>query len=233
METLSALFALCAVNSAVTGEFPAQRPVACSFDVFFDQRLNKRLSTQSWGWWFETPSRSLWRNCNVIDRPIDSLTTLDDWPLVLVVCLLAVLLICGGRATGWLGELILELLLMKDTRCDDNIHVKPRKLSRCQHCCHWFHQGSFWQQPVPLDTSKFASWQRVKANQWLYYETNSTDNRSSVWIYIGTSWTKCPQTLLWYWLWFVNTNFDVQWNLSVTTTSLIRLITCDLFSNVF
>ena len=27
--------------------------------------LNKRLSKQSWGWWFETPSRSSWRHCNV------------------------------------------------------------------------------------------------------------------------------------------------------------------------
>ena len=35
-----------------------------SFDVVFDLRLNKRLSKQSWGWWFETPSRSLWRHCN-------------------------------------------------------------------------------------------------------------------------------------------------------------------------
>ena len=31
-------------NSPVTGEFPAQRPVTRSFDVFFDLRLNKRLS---------------------------------------------------------------------------------------------------------------------------------------------------------------------------------------------
>ena len=30
-----------------------------------DQRPNKRLSKQSWGWWFETPSRPLWRHCNV------------------------------------------------------------------------------------------------------------------------------------------------------------------------
>ena len=35
-----------------------------SFDVFFDLRLNKRLSKQSCGWWFATPSRSLWRHCN-------------------------------------------------------------------------------------------------------------------------------------------------------------------------
>ena len=38
------------------GEFPAQRPVTRSFDVFFDLRLNKRLSKQSRGWWFETQS---------------------------------------------------------------------------------------------------------------------------------------------------------------------------------
>ena len=31
----------CAGNSSVTGEFPAQRPVTRSFDVFFDLRLNE------------------------------------------------------------------------------------------------------------------------------------------------------------------------------------------------
>ena len=56
METFSVFLALCAGNSPVTGEFPAQRPVTRSFDVFFDLRLNNRLSKQSWGWWFETPS---------------------------------------------------------------------------------------------------------------------------------------------------------------------------------
>ena len=48
------------------GEFPAQRPVTRSFDVFFDLPLNKRLSKQSWGWWFETLSWPLWRHRNVI-----------------------------------------------------------------------------------------------------------------------------------------------------------------------
>ena len=47
------------------GEFPAQRPVTRSFDAFFDLRLNKRLSKQPWGWWFETPPWSLWHHCNV------------------------------------------------------------------------------------------------------------------------------------------------------------------------
>ena len=46
------------------GEFPAQRRVTRSFDVFFDLRLNERLSKQPCGWWFETPSWSLWRQCN-------------------------------------------------------------------------------------------------------------------------------------------------------------------------
>ena len=38
METFSALLAFCAGNSPVHGEFPAQRPVTRSFDVFFDLR---------------------------------------------------------------------------------------------------------------------------------------------------------------------------------------------------
>ena len=66
METFSALLAICAGSSPVRGEFPTQRPVTRSFDVFFDLRMNKRLSKQSWGWWFETLSRPLWRHCNGI-----------------------------------------------------------------------------------------------------------------------------------------------------------------------
>ena len=64
METFSVLLALCAGNSPVTDEFPAQRPVTRRLDVFFDLRLNEQLSKQSWGWLFETPSRSLWRQRN-------------------------------------------------------------------------------------------------------------------------------------------------------------------------
>ena len=90
METFSVLLAICVGNSSVPGEFPLQRPVTWSFDVFFDLRLNKRLSKQQWGWWFETPgwsfdlrlnkplskqlwgwwfetlSHPLWHHCNVI-----------------------------------------------------------------------------------------------------------------------------------------------------------------------
>ena len=44
-------------------------PGTPSFDAFFDLRLSKRLSKQSWGWWFETLSRPLWRQCNDLGMP--------------------------------------------------------------------------------------------------------------------------------------------------------------------
>ena len=64
METFSALLAFCAGNSPVPGEFPVQRTVTRSFDVFFDLCLNKRLSKHLWGWWFDTLSGPLWRHSN-------------------------------------------------------------------------------------------------------------------------------------------------------------------------
>ena len=60
----SAPLALYEGNSPVTSEFPSLRPVTRSFGVFFDQCLNKRLSTQSRRRWFETSSHSFWRLCN-------------------------------------------------------------------------------------------------------------------------------------------------------------------------
>ena len=71
METFSALLAICAGNSPVPGEFPAQSSVTRSFDVFFDLRLNKRLSKQSWGCWLETLPRPLWRPSNAIYMQAD------------------------------------------------------------------------------------------------------------------------------------------------------------------
>ena len=65
METFPALLVICAGNSPVPGEFPTQRPVPQGFDVIFDLRPNKRLSKLWRCCWFETPSRPLWRHCNV------------------------------------------------------------------------------------------------------------------------------------------------------------------------
>ena len=56
------------VTGPLCGEFTGHRGIPfrmASFDVFFDLRLNKRLSTQSRRRCFETQSRSLWRLCNV------------------------------------------------------------------------------------------------------------------------------------------------------------------------
>ena len=77
MEIFSALLALYAGNSPVPGEFPTQRPVTRSFDVYFDLRPNRRLSKQSRGWWFETASCPLWRHRN------ESNSNLPWWILVM------------------------------------------------------------------------------------------------------------------------------------------------------
>ena len=65
METFSALLVPCEGNWPVIGESPLQRPLTQSFDVFFDLRPNKRLSKLSRRWWYDTPSRPLWRHYNV------------------------------------------------------------------------------------------------------------------------------------------------------------------------
>ena len=75
------------VTGHLCGEFtghrwiPAQRPVTRSFDVFFDLRLNKRLSKQSWGWRFETLSHPLWRHFNVLSGMV-------SYTCVVSVCML-------------------------------------------------------------------------------------------------------------------------------------------------
>ena len=71
VETFSALLAISAGNLPVNGEFPARRPVTRSFD--------KRLSKQWCGWWFETPSRPLWRHC--YDMLLDYRSCSDAWSM--------------------------------------------------------------------------------------------------------------------------------------------------------
>ena len=56
-----------------SGEFPAQRPVTRSFDVFFDLRPNKRLSKQPWGWWLIRHRG----HCDVIVMILNLLATRD------------------------------------------------------------------------------------------------------------------------------------------------------------
>ena len=91
METFSALLALCAGNTPVTGEFPIQRPVTKSCDISFDLRPNKQLSKQSWHRWFEMQSKSLWlrrkvEDCCHWDNPINQ--GIDaPWRILVIGCL--------------------------------------------------------------------------------------------------------------------------------------------------
>ena len=77
------------VTGPLCGEFtghrwlPAQRPVTRSFDVFFDLLLNKHLSKQSLGWWFQTPSCPLWCHCNVSIHVTDCTCILPSWKLMI------------------------------------------------------------------------------------------------------------------------------------------------------
>ena len=63
------------VRWPVTGEFASQKPLTRSFDVIFDLRLNIQLSKRLRGWWFETPSRSLWLHCYDIVRSMLCMVT--------------------------------------------------------------------------------------------------------------------------------------------------------------
>ena len=64
--TFSALLAFCAGNPPAGHQWiPLTKASDVELCCFFYLRLNKRLRKQSWGWRFETPSRSLWSHCNV------------------------------------------------------------------------------------------------------------------------------------------------------------------------
>ena len=60
------------ITGPLCGEFTGHRwfPGKKASDAELWCSLYKWLSKQSWGWWIETPSRSLWRHCNILwDKP--------------------------------------------------------------------------------------------------------------------------------------------------------------------
>ena len=160
METFSALLALCAGNSPVTREFPTQRPVTRSFDVFFGLRLNKRLSKQSLIWdaiapimtpqqWYRlegwqppahyTSATSFMERyrCDKTNPAINviengGLTTIASWPPPNLICL--IILITNVHVT---------------------LHFYHVQLS-CHGGCRWpgaylapgHYQPSWWRRPV-------------------------------------------------------------------------------------
>ena len=79
METFSAVLAFVRGihRSPVNSPHKGQWHGALMFSLIC--ALNKRLKKQSWGWWFETPSRSLWRHCNVAQRSTMPFPMVSSW----------------------------------------------------------------------------------------------------------------------------------------------------------
>ena len=103
------------------GDFPTQRPVTRSFGVFFDLRLNKRLSKQPWGWWFETPSWSLSSHCN------------GSWKVLMLGC--------TAKIIFWYFDYMTDLGIRTCSRNPSPKHsrVVIFKVSPCRH--RWSNRG--------------------------------------------------------------------------------------------
>ena len=140
METFSSLQALCAGNSPFPGEFPTQRPVTRSFDVFFDLRLNKRLSKQSWGWWFEMQSGSSWCHCNVVStlwqlRDVEDVTWWHHaGSHYLSQCLPSSILLYGITRPQWVNDTI-STVCLKFTRWLSSEKHEKLHVSIITHGC--------------------------------------------------------------------------------------------------
>ena len=98
------------------GEFPTQTPVTRHFDVFFDLCLNKRLSKQSRGWWFETQSYPLWRQYNV-------------WRKVLMCCINIFYYLFPDARDYFLSAKLLDLNLDLLTTSSVDISINESALS--------------------------------------------------------------------------------------------------------
>ena len=86
--------------------------------LIFSLRLNKRLSKQSWGWWFETPSWSLWRHCNRA-----TVSRVQSYCVVLYA--LSRNIFCG---------IITEILLYLGTGNSSQVRVQLRSIAH--NFCH-------------------------------------------------------------------------------------------------
>ena len=102
------------VTGHLCGEFTG--PVTRSFDVFFDLCPNRRLSKQSWGWWFETPSCPLWRHRNKLEMLPE-----HDW----IVChpLTAATLLFGlyGAKFQFAKSMIIDMVCLHECFCFCNV----------------------------------------------------------------------------------------------------------------
>ena len=99
---------ICRVTGHLCGEFTGPRWISrtnasdAGLWCFFDLRLNKRLRRQSWGWWFETLLRPLWRHCNGSSISRVHISSVIQWGVSPCWPLLALLSTLGLVIT-WYG----------------------------------------------------------------------------------------------------------------------------------
>ena len=117
-------------------------------------RLSKQLSKQSWGWWFETLSRPLWRHCN--DMALE-----QSWHLATGLirhhggCRRAgAKSTPGGRAN----------IKMSSYQCRDP-HVKYKTASRPSYLLHGNHHT--WKDRLYVETRPRLSANTILTRQWL------------------------------------------------------------------
>ena len=165
MEKKSALLALCAGNSPVTGEFPTQRPVTRSFDVSFDLCVNKRLSKRSWGWWFETPSCLLWRHCNG------------------VMCIFTLICLVTWSQQTMLSRVQLALV-------DPNSRYSNCRIQKWGHVLVWSHAAVLWDSPSKYRDIKWVVWSSqisivpVIGGDRVYHRCGIYDFGNIIYVYI-------------------------------------------------
>ena len=158
-------------KSPVNGEFPIQRPVTWSFDVFFDLRLNQQLNKQWRCQWFEMPSCSLCQ-CNALIWAC--YTETDHFPATRIIELFShrVLLLCKSNCIAaqnpvehtvcvGLGVVVVNTGNAEVTRLLNEAHAENP------------HHRSLWSQSTPClicmvrHTNNTFSWpQKILRYSW-------------------------------------------------------------------
>ena len=168
METFSAWLAICAGNSPVPGDFPAQKPVTRSFDVFFDLRVNKRLSKQWWGWGFETPSHPLLSYCN--DERFFHCNTKVDGKLV------------------WIWFWLWLSIRYKFYTCHDSTDVW---VAMGRLLIIWAHSGCVLITSRVMEWRLIITFQESDSRLWLFIPRRQIPSKGATYIRIGLhqNWT--------------------------------------------
>ena len=129
---------------------PAQRPVTRSFDGFFDLRLNKRLSKQLWGWWFETIiMTSFWcgRSCTSLtfrSYDDDNAIKYKQISIIFIMCLsnaccsmaLGVTTCCYCIYRYYVKVYVHQMMIIKNVKERKNVLILSIIFRHCDGICH-------------------------------------------------------------------------------------------------